>query len=424
MDSEKINTAHRPFEALEIGAFRWFVAYRFFFTFGLQMLATIAGWQIWAMTHSKIQLGYAGLVEAIPSIGMALYAGHIADKYARKKVALGAMIFIQLSVLGLLIGFWLGRDLSFSAFIFAALFGVGFGRSFMAAASFASLGTLIPKEKMSNAVSWSSTIWQMGMITGPAAGGLFYSFLSSRSEFAFEWCYAVVLAFLFVGFLAFSRIPIPHVPPVTQHEKIWDRLTSGLKYVFQHKVLLSAFSLDLFAVLFGGAVAILPVFADEVLKAGAVQLGWLRAAPAIGSAGMAMMLAFRKPMKNAGKNLLWAVFGFGICMIGFGLSTHFWVAFFFLFFSGVLDSISVVIRNTITQLYTPDEMRGRVSAVSSMFIGSSNEIGAFESGLAAQSMGLVPSLLFGGSMTIMIVGMIAWKAPALRALSLRDPQQE
>ena len=154
MDSEKINTAHRPFEALEIGAFRWFVAYRFFFTFGLQMLATIAGWQIWAMTHSKIQLGYAGLVEAIPSIGMALYAGHIADKYARKKVALGAMIFIQLSVLGLLIGFWLGRDLSFSAFIFAALFGVGFGRSFMAAASFASLGTLIPKEKMSNAVSW------------------------------------------------------------------------------------------------------------------------------------------------------------------------------------------------------------------------------------------------------------------------------
>jgi sugar phosphate permease len=189
-------------------------------------------------------------------------------------------------------------------------------------------------------------------------------------------------------------------------------------------VLLSAFSLDLFAVLFGGAVAILPVFADEVLKAGAIQLGWLRAAPAIGSAGMAMMLAFRKPMKNAGKNLLWAVFGFGICMIGFGLSTHFWVAFFFLFFSGVLDSISVVIRNTITQLYTPDEMRGRVSAVSSMFIGSSNEIGAFESGLAAQSMGLVPSLLFGGSMTIMIVGMIAWKAPALRALSLRDPQQE
>ncbi len=424
MDSKKINSSHQPFEALQIGAFRWFVAYRFFFTFGLQMLATIAGWQIWAMTHSKLQLGYAGLVEAIPSIGMALYAGHIADKYSRKKVALGAMFFIQLSVLGLILGLGSGMENSVTWFIFAALFGVGFGRSFMAAASFASLGSLIPKEKMSNAVSWSSTIWQMGMISGPAMGGLFYSWLSRRSEFAFEWCYVVVLSFLFIGFLAFSRIPIPHQAGVSHQEKIWDRLTSGMKYVFKHKVLLSAFSLDLFAVLFGGAVAILPVFADEILHAGATQLGWLRAAPAIGSAGMALLLAFQKPMKNAGKNLLWAVFGFGICMIGFGLSTHFWVAFFFLFFSGVLDSISVVIRNTITQLFTPDHMRGRVSAVSSMFIGSSNEIGAFESGLAAQSMGLVPSLLFGGSMTILIVGWIAWKAPALRALSLRDPQQE
>ena len=419
MDSEKVNHPHNPFEALQIGAFRWFVAYRFFFTFGLQMLATLAGWQIWAMTHSKIQLGFAGLVEAIPSIGMALYAGHIADKYSRKRVALGAMVFIQISVLGLLLGLLGGETDRSIFFIFAALFGVGFGRSFMAAASFASLGSLIPKEKMSNAVSWSSSIWQIGMISGPAVGGLFYSWLVVRSENAFEWCYGVILAFLFLGFLAFSRIPLPHVPPAKHSEGIWERLTSGMKYVFQHKVLLSAFSLDLFAVLFGGAVAVLPVFADEILKSGPAELGWLRAAPAVGSAGMALVLAFRKPMQNAGKNLLWAVFGFGICMIGFGLSTQFWMAFGFLFFSGVLDSISVVIRNTITQIFTPDEMRGRVSAVSSMFIGSSNEIGAFESGLAAQSMGLVPSLLFGGSMTIVIVGMIAWRAPALRALNLR-----
>lgn len=424
MDPEKVIRSHQPFEALQIGAFRWFVAYRFFFTFGLQMLATIAGWQIWAMTHSKLQLGYAGLAEAIPSIGMALYAGHIADKYSRKKVALMAMIFIQISVIFLFIGFFFGEKSHPSIFIFAALFGVGFGRSFMTAASFASLGSLIPKEKMSNAVSWSSSIWQVGMISGPAVGGLFFSFLSTRSEFAFEWSYGVVMVFLFLGFLAFSRIPIPKMEAPTHHEKIWERLTSGMRYVFEHKVLLSAFSLDLFAVLFGGAIAVLPVFADEVLKAGPAQLGWLRAAPAIGSAGMALALAFRKPMKNAGKNLLWAVLGFGCCMIGFGLSTTFWMAFAFLFFSGVLDSISVVIRNTITQLFTPDDMRGRVSAVNSMFIGSSNEIGAFESGLAAQSMGLIPSLIFGGSMTVFVVGIIAWKAPTLRALNLRDPLLE
>jgi MFS family permease len=422
MDSEQVkNLKHNPFDSLAILPFRWFLFYRFFFTFGLQMMALVAGWQIWEMTKNKLALGTAGLVEAIPSIGMALYAGHIADKYHRKKVALGSMYGIQVAALILIIGFgctptWVDG----TWIIYFALFLTGFFRSFMSAASFASLGSLIPKEKMSNAITWNSSVWQFGMISGPAVGGLLYGYLSKSTEDAYFICYVVVFAFLFLGTLSFHQIPIPQHQSTAHQETIWHRLTSGLHFVFKNKILLGAFSLDLFAVLFGGAIAVLPVFADEVLHAGSFELGWLRAAPAIGSSAMAIMLAFRKPMKNAGINLLLAVFGFGICMIGFGLSTSFGVAFIFLLFSGMLDSISVVIRGTISQLFTPDAMRGRVSAVSSMFIGSSNEMGAFESGVAAQYLGLVPSLLFGGGMTLVVVGMIAACAPTLRKLNLQS----
>lgn len=384
-------------------------------------------WWLYQRTKDPLSLAWAGLAEAIPAIGVALYAGHIVDKFNRKTVALFAMAGITLSSVIL---FGLAsqpeNQINYQA-IYIAIALSGFSRGFLAPASFASLGKMIPKNTIQNAATWNSSVWQLGMILGPAIGGLIYGYLKTDYSNAMAICFGITTVLLIIATACFSFIQFPAEDPKPANqpqESLGERLSSGLKFVFGHKIILGAISLDLFAVLFGGAIAVLPMFAEEVLHIGTEELGWLRAAPAIGSSLMAGFLAFQKPMKRAGVNLLIAVFGFGVSMIAFGLSTNFWMAFAFLFLSGIFDSVSVVVRHTIMQLFTPEDMRGRVSAVNSMFIGSSNEIGAFESGVMAKQMGLVPSLVFGGCMTLLVVAIVSLKAVSLKRLNLRAEMEK
>jgi MFS family permease len=276
------------------------------------------------------------------------------------------------------------------------------------------LGQLVPREKLTSAATWSSTNWHIAAVTGPAIGGLIYGFSSDVVA------YAAVFGFFFVSLMVMISIKSPKWEAVVATgEGIFERIHEGIRYVFDNKVLLGAFSLDMFAVLFGGAVALLPVFAKDILGAGPQGLGILRACPAFGAILMSAILTFRPPVHKTGTYLFIGVSGFGLCMIAFALSHNFYFSAFVLFLSGAFDNVSVVIRSSILQLFTPNEMRGRVAAVNSIFVGSSNELGAFESGVAARIMGLVPSVIFGGTMTLLVVAVAARSVPQLRTLSLR-----
>jgi MFS family permease len=278
--------------------------------------------------------------------------------------------------------------------------------------AFALLGQIIPKGMYTNAISWNTTTWQIGAVAGPALGGLLYGY------FGVNISYTSVVSMALIAIFLLSTISRKPVPEISVGNTLKERLSAGIKFVFANKVILSAMSLDMFAVLFGGAVAMLPVYASDILSAGAEGLGILRAAPSVGAVLMALFLTHKPPTDNAGRNLIISVAGFGICIITFGFSHSFILSLIFLALSGMFDSVSVVIRQTIIQLKTPENMKGRVSAVNSIFIGSSNEIGAFESGLAAKLMGVVPSVIFGGVMTIVVVVVIAFASPSLRKLKL------
>ncbi len=269
----------------------------------------------------------------------------------------------------------------------------------------------MPRELYANAATWNTTVWHTASVIGPAIAGLICAI-------GFSTAYALDVLFIFISVISLSFVTSKPLPKKKKIESLKDSLSVGIKFVFGNQLILGALSLDLFAVLFGGAVAMLPAFADKILHVGSLELGFLRAAPAVGAVLMALIIAYKPPTKNAGRNLLLSVAAFGIATILFGISTNFYWAFFFLFLTGAFDNVSVVIRHTILQLSTPDEMRGRVSAVNSIFIGSSNEIGGFESGVAARAIGLKPSIVFGGIMTILIVGLTAKIAPKLRKLNL------
>jgi predicted MFS family arabinose efflux permease len=284
----------------------------------------------------------------------------------------------------------------------------GFARGFYAPAGFSFIVQLVQKEQLVTASTLNSSAWQMAAIVGPALGGALYAWIGITPTFL------VVLFFIILALVAMLNIKPKPIASKMGNESIADRLKVGLKFVFNNKVVLSAISLDLFAVLFGGAVALLPVFANEILQVGPQGLGFLRAAPSLGASITMLWLSMRAPVQKPGIVLLFCVGAFGLCMIGFALSTSFYLSLLMLFLSGAFDSVSVVIRGNILQLQTPDDMRGRVSAVNTMFIGSSNEIGAFESGLAARLLGTVPSVVFGGCMTLLVVGITSIKAPQLK----------
>jgi MFS family permease len=300
--------------------------------------------------------------------------------------------------------------------IFVTIFLTGLVRGILMPAHTAMLGQLVPRRLLTGAVTWSSIVWQIAAVSGPAIGGLVYGFFGVLPAFAMVFLFYLACTTLFF----FIRNPGKVAVVTDNTEDIFSRIKEGIHYVFKNQILLGAFALDMFAVLFGGAVAMLPVFASDILKVGPEGLGFLRACPAIGAILMAVVLTFRPPVNRSGHLLLYSVFGFGVSMIVFAVSKNFILSSFALFMSGVFDNVSVVIRASILQLFTSDEMKGRVAAVNSIFIGSSNELGAFESGVAARFMGLVPSVIFGGVMTILIVAFAAAKSPALRLLSLKE----
>lgn len=396
--------------------FKLFLTTRVCLTIALQIQAVIAGWHIYKLTQDPLSLGLIGLAEAIPALSIALYAGHVADISSKRKILANSIWVLLFCSMGLTLAssdlFVFGFSESWSVnAMYVFIFLSGFARGFYAPAGFSFIVQLVQKEQLVTASTLNSSAWQMAAIVGPALGGLLYAWMGITPTFL------VVLFFIIMALVAMLNIKPKPISSKMGNESIADRLKVGLKFVFNNKVVLSAISLDLFAVLFGGAVALLPVFANEILQVGPQGLGFLRAAPSLGASITMLWLSMRAPIQKPGIVLLICVGAFGFCMIGFALSTSFYLSLLMLFLSGAFDSVSVVIRSNILQLQTPDEMRGRVSAVNTMFIGSSNEIGAFESGLAARLLGTVPSVIFGGCMTLLVVGFTSIKAPQLKKFS-------
>ncbi len=399
---------HDPYEALRYGEYRWFLAGVMAMFMGFQMQSLVMGWQVYEITHDTFALGLIGLAEAVPFLALTLFGGYAADRRDRRLLSLASMALLLLGALLLLaLSFRPALRVAWPFYAIQALAGVG--RAFYRPASQA-LGTeLVPRESYQNAATWRSSVFHLAMVLGPALGGLLYGFGSARLAYGVE---AALMTFSLFSLARIQARP----RQATGSASVLKSLAEGVRFVFEKKLVLSAISLDLFAVLFGGAIAMLPAFAHEVLKVGPQGLGLLRAAPAVGSVAMSFALAHRPPMRRAGRTLLWCVAAFGLCWIAFAYSKSFVFSMILLAASGAFDNVSVVLRGTLVQTCTPPEMMGRVQAVNSFFIGSSNELGSFESGLAAKYLGLIHSVVFGGCMTLLTVGVTAWKVPELRRL--------
>jgi MFS family permease len=362
-------------------------------------------------------------MEVIPAVSMALFAGHIVDQKEKKGLLVKCILAFSVISFGLFLLTWpaVVQDYSLQTILYSIyllVFLGGLVRAFLGPTIFSLLSLLVPKKIYPNAATWSSSVWQIANVMGPAVAGF------SITLMGVHWSMCTVFLFSIFALVALSQIDKKPIMNPKIGEPVMQSLTEGIKFVFNNKTVLGAITLDMVAVLFGGAIALLPIFAQDILKVGPEGFGFLRAAPAVGAFLTMIITAYIPLSKNAGMKLLTAIFAFGICIIVFGLSTIFWVSLLALFFSGVFDGISVVIRQTILQLKTPDHMRGRVSAVNSMFVGSSNELGAFESGVTAKLMGTVTAVVFGGSMTLIIVAFTGIISPSFRKLDLRKDLEE
>ena len=379
------------------------------------MVNTGLGWYLYELTGNPLSLGWMGLAEVVPAIGLALYAGHVIDISNKRNVLLRGMLLFLLAVvlLAVVTGTWFLQAAGakwVALSIYGLIFCTGVFRAFTGPTFNAILAQLVQKEHLPKAVTFSTTAWQTAAVTGPVFAGLLISGYSLTAMFA--------IGIVLLALACFAAAQLPHL--LVQHTNVnlrtWESVKEGLRFVKNTKIVLSAISIDMFAVLFGGATAMLPVFAKDILHVDASGMGLLRAAQGIGTVLVLFALA-RFPLKNAqGRTMLLAVAAFGCCMLVFALSTSFWLSFAAILCSGVFDGISVLVRGTIMQLYVPDGMRGRVSSVNSMFINSSNEVGQFESGVAARLLGTVPSVVFGGCMTLLVVAIAWFKAPALKKL--------
>jgi MFS family permease len=401
------------YAALQSRDFRFFLTARTCIIIGIQIQMVVVGWQVYQITGDEFSLGLIGLAEAIPAISVALYAGHLADVVERKKIILACSALLVACCVALV--FFAHEPATFiqrfgAMPVYSVIFVTGFARGFLQPANFSFMPQLVSREHYANAVSWYSTMWEGASVAGPALAGLLIKF------YGIEISYMVSTVLMTFGLIFYALVNRKPLPPVTAEQGTIEKIKAGVKFVFSNQIILAAISLDMFAVLFGGAVAMLPAFATKILDSGPDGFGYLRAAPSIGAIAMAIYLTHNPIKKNIGKILLWAVAGFGVCMIGFGLSTFFWLSFVMLVGSGVFDCVSVIIRGTLIHTLTPENMKGRVGAVNSMFVGSSNEIGQFESGAAAKLMGLVQSVVFGGCMTLLVAGVTAKKADKLVAL--------
>ena len=403
---------HDPYAALRILNFRWFVASLMAMTVATQIQAVVVAWQIYELTHDPLSLGLIGLAEAVPFIGIALFAGHVADRVDRLRISLMALVALLLCSLALL-AFTLRPGVIATDRvwpIYLVIFLSGIARSFLQPARSALGAELVPRELYPNAVTWRSSTWQLAEVVGPAIGGLVYGFGSATAA------YGTDAGLMAVGVLALARMRHPPKVSVASSESFRESLATGVRFVRGQPIILGALTLDLFSVLFGGAVAHLPIFAAEILHVGPEGLGLLRAAPAVGAVAMSLALAHRPPLRRAGRTLLVSVAIFGLCIIAFGLSRNFIFSLAVLGLSGMADTVSVVVRSTLLQVLTPDHLLGRVASVNAIFIGSSNEIGAFESGTTARLLGTVPSVVLGGLATLGVVVVTAVRNPALRRL--------
>lgn len=406
-----------PYAALRFKEFNFFLLMRFAMVFAWSMQFVIIEWEVYSLTKNPLSLGIIGLMEIIPAVSMALFAGHIVDQSEKKSLLVKCILGFSLVSLGLFLITVpsITKDLSLNAtlyIVYALVFLGGFVRSFIGPTVFSLLSLIVPKKVYPNASTWSSSVWQMGAMFGPALAGFSISFMGVH------WSMCLVFVFSVLALIMLTQIAAKPILNPKIGEPILQSLKEGVKFVFKNKTILGALSLDMFAVLFGGAMALLPIFAQDILKVGSEGFGVLRAAPAVGSIITMVLSAYIGLNRKAGIKLLTAIFIFGLCMIVFGLSKIFWVSVFALFLSGLVDGVSVVIRNTILQLHTPDHMRGRVSSVNSIFVGSSNELGAFESGVTAKLMGVVNAVVFGGIMTLLTVTTTAVIAPGFRKLDL------
>lgn len=391
-------------------------------TLGIQIQGTVVGWQVYDLTHDPLALGLIGLAEALPALTTALYAGHVADTQDRRRIALVALVVLVVCSFAL---WMLAHPTAIGIAVLSkqrlnSIYGVivlsGIARAFLQPARQSLSAELLPRELYPNAITWRSGSWQLAAVLGPAIGGALYAWGGSSRAYAVD-ASLMVLAVLIL-------LSIRHVPPPRDKsdEKIWSSLTSGLRFVLGEPVILGAMTLDLFSVLFGGAMALLPVFAAEILHVGPQGLGILRGAPALGAVITSVALTRWPPFNRTGRTLLFAVAGFGLCMIGFGVSRSFILSAVLLWASGACDMVSVVVRSTLLQVRTPLALMGRVSSVNQIFIGSSNEIGGFESGVTARWFGTAPSVVFGGVATLAVVAMVAWRLPMLRRLGKLVPQ--
>ena len=403
------------YAALKIKDFRYFLFARFVLSLAIQMQSAIVGWQVYSYTKDAFSIGLIGIAEAIPFIAVALFGGHFADILNRKKIIVYCdILYLISSVVLLLLTFKFSYLITSYGVItiYSIIFFTGIARGFIFPSQTALMAQIVPRELYANSSAWNSSMFHIAMVSGPAIGGLLIGF------FGINVAYFAVVTLIFISLVLYLNVKSRPTPQKIKKESLFESLGSGIKFVFNNQVILGALSLDMFAVLFGGAVAMLPIFASEILKVGAEGFGFLRAAPAAGAVFMSLFLAHNPPMKNSGKKLLFCVAGFGLCIIVFAISRNFYLSLFLLALSGMFDNVSVIIRQTIIQLYSPDDMRGRIASVNSVFIGSSNEIGSFESGLAARLIGLIPSVIFGGTMTLIISVITAKIAPKLRNLNL------
>lgn len=403
-----------PLASMRLPEFRFLMAGRFTFIMALRMMATLVGWWMYELTGDPFAIGLVGLAEAVPAISLALYAGHVIDLSDKRSLLLkGVSLYLGCAAVLLLLSYSFEtgstRGMVITG-IYSIIFCTGIIRSFTGPSFSAILAQMVPRPLLPNAITWNQGVWLSASVTGHAAGGFIIAGFESTGTLL------VICTLLSIGLLSMFRL-LPKPPSAKAGtQKTWESVKEGLRFVVHTKEVLGALTLDLFAVLFGGLVAMVPVFAKDILKVGPIGFGWLNAAADIGAILIILTLTFFPMKKGQGRKLFFAVGGFGCCIILFAISKTFWLSFAALLLSGVLDGISVIIRGTILQLKTPDEMRGRVMSVNSMFINSSNEIGQFESGVAARFLGVAPSVVFGGCMTLAVVIVTWFKAPSLRKM--------
>jgi len=416
-------TKQDPYAALRHREFNMFLVVRFALVFAWSMQFIVIEWQVYALTKDPLSLGLIGLFEFAPAFVMALFAGHIVDQREKRNLLALCIAAFSLISFGLfwltsqtIIETWSKNSILYS--IYALVFFGGFLRSFFGPTIFSLVALIVPKKIYANAATWNSSTWQMSRVLGVGFAGF------SIGWMGVHWSLCVVFGLVIFSFIMLFQIPKKPILNPKIGEDILSSLTEGLSFVFKSKAILGALTLDMVSVLFGGAIALAAVFAQDILKVGPQGFGVLVAAPSVGAFLTMLVTAYIPISKNAGMKLLVAIFGFGICIIVFGLSSVFWISVVALFFSGVTDGVSMVIRQTILQIKTPDHMRGRVSSVNSMFVGSSNELGALESGLTAKLMGTATAVVFGGTMTLITVITTALVSPTFRKLDLTKDIEE